>query len=52
MRNLAKYPITKEEKLEALNWALQKWEEEYGEHVGNVMGYALQLVREQVDGEG
>lgn len=49
MRNLIKYPITLQEKLDAIDWALEQLPEDL---VGDIRPAALQEVRDLVLREG
>lgn len=46
VRNTSQYPVTKEEKLEALDWAIEKARQT--DAIGGIKGHALTLVREEV----
>lgn len=48
MRNILVYPITKAEKLDALDRAAGLLEREIGEAIGGIELYALALVREDI----
>ncbi len=47
MRNTAQHPVTKEEKLAALDWALAAWQRE--QRVGGITGAALQEARRDIE---
>jgi hypothetical protein len=50
MRNLAEYPITLEEKIEAMKWALDTYLEEYKDEppIGDITYAALEQVLEEL----
>lgn len=52
MRDLRKHPITREEKLKALDWATARWGEEIiagTAGFGDVTGVALVVVMKQIE---
>jgi hypothetical protein len=49
MRNILQYPVTKAEKLDALDQATGLLEAEIGDRIGGISIYALRLVRQHIE---
>jgi hypothetical protein len=49
MRNLIQYPITLQEKLDALDWAIAAAEREEGESVGSTLSLSLREARRDLE---
>lgn len=48
MRNLLEYPITDEEKVTALENALDSYQVQYADRIGDINPYAIQLVIDEI----
>jgi hypothetical protein len=48
MRNLLEYPITLEEQLEALDWAIARAQEHEADSMGGTLVASLQQVRDNL----
>jgi hypothetical protein len=49
MRNLIQYPVTLQEKLDALDWAIAAAEREEGESVGSTLSLSLREARRDLE---